>query len=291
MTSFLADLRHVLDQELFKIKGTPISVSTLIAIGIVVMLTFWLSSAMSGLVRRRLVPKHPALSGVATLVRYFVLLIGFGIAVSTAGIDLTALFAAGAVFAAALGFAMQNVVQNFVAGIILLTERSIKPGDVLEIDKLMVKVVDMGIRASIVKSRDGEDLIVPNSILVQNIVKNFTLRDPNYSVNTTVGVSYESDMDKVKDALLEACNGLTDNYRVPERKPQVVMQSFGDSAVVFKVSVWVPEAWVAPQATAQLNERIWQILKARKISMAYPQLDVHFDPPVLAALDRSVGRP
>ncbi len=126
------------------------------------------------------------------------------VAMRTTGIRLDALFAAGAVFAVGFGFAMQNIAQNFVSGVILLFERTIKPGDVIEVGGQIVKVQQMSIRATIVRTLDEEDVIVPNSSLVQSNVKNFTLEDNIYRVRVTVGVSYSSDVPKVK-AALEGC--------------------------------------------------------------------------------------
>ena len=140
--------------------------------------------------------------GVADrLIHYVLILVGVAAALNVAGIKLGAVFTAGAVFAVGFGFAMQNIAQNFVSGIILLIERTIKPGDVLEIGTQIVKVMKMSIRATIVRTLDEEDVIVPNSSLVQSNVKNFTLEDNIYRVRVNVGVSYNSDVPKVKAVL------------------------------------------------------------------------------------------
>src|SRR4030095_8726722 len=102
------------------------------------------------------------------------IVVGLTLALHLAGIKLGAVFAAGAVFAVGLGFAMQNIAQNFVSGVILLVERSIEPGDVIEVNTQVVRVHQMGIRATLVRTLDDEDMIVPNSILVQTTVKNYT---------------------------------------------------------------------------------------------------------------------
>jgi len=102
---------------------------------------------------------------------------------------------------------MQNVVQNFVAGVILLLERSIKPGDILEVEGLVVKVIDMGIRTTVVRTWKEEELIMPNSIFSQSPVKNYTLRDNEFRLGVVVGVSYDSDMKKVIEASMAVAIG------------------------------------------------------------------------------------
>jgi potassium-dependent mechanosensitive channel len=116
------------------------------------------------------------------------------------GLDLK-LFAAGAVFAVGLGFAMQNIVQNFVSGVILMVERTIKPDDVLEVEGDIVRVQKMRIRATMVRTRNEEELIIPNSTLVQGAVKNYTLTDSRFLLGTVVGVTYGSDMQLVREVL------------------------------------------------------------------------------------------
>ena len=135
-------------------------------------------------------------------------MVGLALALHLAGIKLGAVFAAGAVFAVGFGFAMQNIAQNFVSGIISLIERTIKPGDVLEVGPQIVKVMKMSIRATIVRTLDDEDIIVPNSTLVQSNVKNYTLEDNLYRVKVKVGVSYESDLKQVRAVLTKAATDL-----------------------------------------------------------------------------------
>ncbi len=215
--------------------------------------------------------------------RYVVLVVGLAIGVHSLGINLTALFAAGAVFAVAIGFAMQNIVQNFVSGVILLAERAIKPGDVLEVDGRLVQVRDMGIRATVARTLDEEDIIIPNSQLVASSVKNYTFRDSLYRLRATVGVTYSSDMARVRE-VLEATAAKID-WRSAAQAPRIFLNDFADSAVVWEVSVWMDNPWQMSRRRSELNEAIWWALKEAGIVIAFPQVDVHFDPPVSASLE------
>jgi small-conductance mechanosensitive channel len=217
------------------------------------------------------------------------MLVGFGIALSTAGIDLRAFFAAGAVFAVAIGFAMQTITQNFVSGVILLFERTIKPGDVVELEGRLMAIRELGIRSTIARGLNEEDLIIPNSALVQATVINYTLRDALYRVDAEVGVIYGDDMRKVRKVLETVASEMP--WRSPGHEAVVYMREFGASSVNFRVGVFSENPWSIRKLRSDLNEAIWFALKDAGITIAFPQLDVHFDEPVREAiLDAGRGR-
>jgi small-conductance mechanosensitive channel len=238
----------VLDVPLFTLAGTPVTLATLVVFAAIVAAT-WLVSFLVGKAvtrgfRLRGVKDEGTIEVFRRLIHYAILATGLAVGLQTVGINLAALFAAGAFLAIGLGFAMQNIMQNFVSGVILLTERSITPGDVLQIEGRFVRVQKLGIRATIAKTLDEEEIIVPNSVIVQSTVTNYTLKDSLYRLRCTVGVIYGSDMILVRDTLARAAQ------EVP-----------------------------------------WRIkaLKDAGITIAFPQLDVHFDPPVMESLGR-LGR-
>jgi small-conductance mechanosensitive channel len=204
-----------------------------------------------------------------------VVLVGLGVGLQTVGINLGALFAAGAVVAVAVGFAMQNILQNFVSGVILLAERSITESDVLEVDGRIVRVVKMGTRATVARTRDDEEIIIPNSMLVQSSVTNYTLGDSLYRIRAQVGVAYESHMPDVMEVLRAAGESVPN--RVLEKDPIVLLLEFGDSSVVFEASIWAEDPWAARVTRSALNMAIWHHLKEAGITIAFPQVDVHFD--------------
>ena len=272
--------------ELFKVGSTRVTPTTLVIALVIVLLSFLLSRAVRAGMRRffqrsGLTPTGEA-GAVERLVHYGIIFLGVLVAMRTTGIRLDALFAAGAVFAVGFGFAMQNIAQNFVSGVILLFERTIKPGDVIEVGGQIVKVQQMSIRATIVRTLDEEDVIVPNSSLVQSNVKNFTLEDNIYRVRVNVGVSYSSDVPKVK-AVLEACARAMD-YREKGFEPRVLLLGFGASALEFEASVWMRDPWNHRIAGSKLREAIWLAFKEQQISIAFPQVDVHIELPVAESL-------
>jgi small-conductance mechanosensitive channel len=278
----MQNLSNLLDRQLFNLGGTPVTIGSVATAALIILFAYWMSRALQQALARafrsRGVDEEGTVSAMRRLLHYAVMLVGIGVALDTLGINLSALFAAGAVFAVGIGFAMQNIAQNFVSGVILLAERSIKPGDVLEVDGAVVRVTQLGIRATLVRSRNDEDVIVPNSVLVQSAVKNYTLRDSLYRVRATVGVVYRSDMDLVTQTLLSCAEQLP--WRVADRDPAILLLRFGDSSVDFEASVWINDPWNARAALSKLNDAIWLSLKQAGVTIAFPQLDVHFDPVV-----------
>ncbi len=284
--SILSRLAEITVQPLFKVAGTEVTLFSIFLFLFIIAATFLISSILQRALKKSLASKFSSklgtLAAILRLVHYTVLVVGFGIALQTVGISLSTLFAAGAIFAIAIGFAMQNVMQNFVSGIILLAERSIKPGDIIEVEGVVVKVIDMGIRTTVVRTWREEDLIMPNSVFSQSTVKNFTLRDNLFRLGVEVGVTYDSDMKQVM-AVLEK-TALEQTWGSKNAEPRVLLRDFGDSAVIFGTYLNVDDPWKQRTYMSELRKAIWFAFKEADITIAFNQMDVHFDPPVSDAI-------
>lgn len=282
----LVRVRDFINAELFELGGRPVSLMTVLIVIIILVVSIVLSRVARAAIRRafrlRGIEAGAGLGALGRLVHYAILAVGLGIGLQTAGIKLSALFAAGAIFAVGIGFAMQNIAQNFVSGVILLVERSIKPGDVIELQDHVVRVSEMGIRSTLVRTLDGEDLIVPNSTLVQSVMRNYTLHEPIYRVRVVVGVTYSSDMKRVREVLEAVANGL--DWRQRDPAPQVLLVDFGSSSVDWEVGVWIASPFEHRIFRSKLREAIWFAFQREGIVIAFPQLDVHFDPVVESSL-------
>jgi small-conductance mechanosensitive channel len=269
LTSLPARADRLLDLRLFSLHGTPVTLEALLVFVVMVAATVLLARlSRSG--ARRALTRHDTLDAgtahvAAQLVQYLVLVLGLGVSLETLGVNLATFFAAGAFLAVAAGFAMQSIAQNFVSGVILLFERHIKPGDVLELDDRVVRVTRMGLRATIARTPDEEDLIIPNSILAQQIVTNYTLLDSNLRLYSTVDVGYDSDLDLVSRTLQAAAAGVPGRLSKPE--PRVLLTSLGASGVTFEVSIWVSDPWSERVTRSHLNEAIWRSLQKAGIAM------------------------
>jgi small-conductance mechanosensitive channel len=282
-----------LSVELLRIGNTPVTPATLIVALFIVLLS-WLASAVvryllkSSFRRRGVTYEEGGVWVAARLFHYLALLTGLLVALNTVGVKLEGLFAAGAVFAVGVGFAMQNIVQNFVSGVILLIERSIEPGDVIEVNSQMVRVHEMGIRATLVRTLDDENMIVPNSILVQSTVKNYTHQDDVYRLRITVGVHYDSDLTAVRSTLEKAA--AASEFRLESHAPRILLLGFGASSIDYEISVWIDDPWNHRVLASRLRENVWRALRSAGIVIAFPQLDVHFDAPVAKGLAALASR-
>ena len=288
----VATALSILNEPFFTISGDePVTPSRLLFAMFVVFLTWILSRVLrrgsSRALRSREVDQG-SIAALNRLLHYAVIALGLVLALQNLGVNLGALLAAGAVFAVGFGLAMQSIAQNFVSGVILLMERSIKPGDIIEAEGMVVVVEKMGIRATVARTRDEEEIIIPNGTLAQTSVKNYTLRDSLYRLRAQVGVEYGSNMARVMTVLQDAADAI--EWRFKGQEPVVLLTEFGDSSVNFDVSVWMSDPWTAPRHRSQLMMTVWNALKAEEITIAYPQLDVHFDRPVEDAITRLPGR-
>ena len=277
----------MLNDEIFHVGGTSFTPISLIIFGSILVSTFLLSAIARRAVRRRMLAdgngNEAAAQVTGRLVHYLVVLIGFGAALTAAGVNMSALVAASAIFGVAFGFAMQNVVENFVSGILLIVERSIRPGDVITVSEKSVRVADIRIRTTLVETLDQDFLIVPNSVLASSVVNNFTMGDPGSRLRITVGVSYESDPHHVYRVLGECAQQLCSGEDFSD--PEIHFEDYGESALIFEVAIWMAAPWAIEENNTKLRFAVWDALKAEGIQIAYPQLDVHVKPQLAATLE------
>lgn len=285
-TERLATIRGFLDYHLFDIGSTSVTAATIISAGLVVVLTLFAARLVDRALARRFESQNISDSrrtgALIKLTHYVVLVIGLVVAVDTIGVDLRALFAAGAVFALAISFGLQNFVQNFVAGIILLIERSVSENDILQVEDRMVKVLRVGLRSTIVRTRDDQEIIVPNSILVQSSVTNYTLSDDLYRIRVPVGVAYDTDIRYAVEVLEAGVRDIPDVELAYD--PRTLVTDFGSSSIVLEVNVWTRNPWDSFVSRSYVRMLIWKALKDAGITIAFPQMDVHLDEPVVEAL-------
>ncbi len=275
--ALLGPLLRWLGRPFVSIGTTEISVvSLLIAVGVVVV--FLLVARLVALILgSRILPglgfDRTLSENLATLLRYALVAFGFFVAVDTLGFDLSALKIALGALGVGIGFGLQGVVNNFVSGLIILVERTVKRGDIITVGGTDGRVINIGLRSSIVRTRGGREIIVPNSDLVSSQVTNYSYRDTLVRVDIPVGVSYGSDPNQVRDLLLQAAEGegrILDNPR-----SDVLFQGYGNSSIDFELRVWINDAWQLPQVRSALYFSIWYKLKGAGIEIPFPQRDLH----------------
>ena len=238
---------------------------------------FWLATSIRVVLRDEVLPKMELPRGVgnsvSTLSYYGILMAGTMIALAAAGFRLSELaFVVGAL-SVGIGFGLQNVVNNFVSGLILMFERPIQPGDVIEVSGTSGKVRDIGMRATTLVTFEGADVVVPNGTLLSEKLTNWTLSDTNRRMDVNVGVAYGSDPHRVL-ALLAEVAGSTPGVTA-EPAPAIVFVGFGSSSLDFAVRAWTNNFsdWVVTKSA--LTVRIHDALKDAGIEIPFPQNDLH----------------
>lgn len=205
------------------------------------------------------------------------------IALSGVGIDLTSLALFSGAVGVGIGFGLQKVFSNLVSGVILLLDRSIKPGDTIEVAGVFGRVVSIAARYTSVLTRDGKEYLVPNESFIANEVINWSHNDANVRIKIPVGVSYGSDLRLVEKLLYQALEGVPRVLEEP--RPFVRLIGFGDSSVDFDIRIWLddPMDGVA-NVTSDILFNVWDLFQANGIEIPFPQRDVHVKslPPITA---------
>ena len=229
---------------------------------------------------RRRVEKGVRLS-MARLVHYFIIFVGFLLALSSLGFEVSKITIILGALGVGIGFGLQGVVNNFVSGLILLFERPVRMGDMIEIGGKWSEIKRIGLRSTTVQTVDQADLIIPNADLVSNQVTNWTLTNRRVRLTVPVGVAYGSDVPLVMETLV-AC--ATDHERVSTlRPPEVLFLNFGESSLDFELRVWVTDADYRLKVISELHQEIDRRFREAEIKISFPQRDLH-----LRSVDESV---
>ncbi|MGD0964663.1 MAG: mechanosensitive ion channel domain-containing protein [Candidatus Acidiferrales bacterium] len=204
---------------------------------------------------------------------YLVFLLGLIIGLDSTGLNLRSLLVVGGALGVGVGFGLQNIVANFVAGLVILWERPVKVGDLIEAGNTHGEVIRIGARGTWVRTFDNEVIIVPNSEFVNNRVTNWTANDRTVRLSVPVGVSYDCDIDTVRELLLAIARHNSDVLATPA--PSAIVSSFGDNAVniVLRASTGVAER--AVMVKSDLLMEIFRVFREHKIEMPFPQRDLH----------------
>jgi small-conductance mechanosensitive channel len=212
-------------------------------------------------------------NAIATITHYVVLLLVFILALAAAGVELSKFAILTGAFGVGVGFGLQNIVNNFISGVILLFERPIRVGDLLELGEVNGQVTKIGFRSSTLHSFDGADLIIPNASLISQQVINWTLSGTQRRVFLRVHVAYGNDPERVRDLLLATAALHPDVLDVP--KPTALFLGFGDSALDFEVRFWAARSEIAPELKSEVALRVAAALRDAGIKVPFPQRDLH----------------
>lgn len=276
--TWYAYLYQWLTTPLFTIGKESFSAANLLKLSLFLVLLVWASRALRRVLTRRVFPRtqvDPATAlAVSSLIFYTFLFLGLLVGLQAAGIDLSTLTVLFGALGVGIGFGLQTIASNFVSGLIILFERPIRIGDRIQVGDLHGRVARIRARATEVVTNDGISVIVPNSEFVSQRVVNWSHGDDKIRIRVPVGVSYGSDPERVRQALLEAAGSVEAVLKDPP--PRVRLKGFGASAIEFELLGWTRELLHARgEFVSRVNFAIHAALKRHGIEIPYPQRVVH----------------
>ena len=277
----MAEIRELWNYVLLSAPGgQSITVGEIVAVVLLLVGGYLISRLIGFLLAQRLATTRLSSDVTYTIQRvafFAILVLVVLTALSLLGVPLTAFaFATGAI-AIGVGFGAQNIINNFISGWILMAERPIRIGDFIEIDKTLGTVERIGNRSTRIRRVDGVHLLVPNSLLLEQTVVNWTLVDKEIRTVVRVGVTYGSPVRQVADLILEAVHAQPQVKKHPE--PTVVFDDFGDSALIFDTYFWcdVGGEKLLREIRSEIRFRLTDLFNENGIVIAFPQRDVHLD--------------
>lgn len=261
--------KETLARQLFGVGSIEVTIGQALAVLVTLIVTFvfaWMA--------KRITIRHFERHGVkddlsaktaAQLVAFVVVFVGFDVVLHIFGVRLASLFATGGMLALAAGFAAKDIVANFLSGFILRLDRTISIGDVIHVGERWLKIQKIGVRTTVGRTTEDEEILIPNSTLAQSTVTNLTREDELAVIRTTIGVVLTSDIEKVDRILLEAVKSL--DWISTKRESAVLLGEFTEHSINFEVAVWLDDPDVALHSRSKLNLALWSALSKAGITL------------------------
>ncbi len=268
-----------LDQIKWKVGASTLSVRTMlegaVTASVVLLITLWISSAIEGRLLRSATGGELSLrKAVSNVVRVVLIFVGLIVALSSVGIDLTALSVLGGAIGVGVGFGLQKLASNYVSGFVMLAERSVRIGDNVRVDTFEGRITEINARYTVVRALSGRESIVPNELFITERIENLSLSDLRVLQSTVISVGYDSDPELVMRLLIEAAE--TQDRVLRDPGPGVNLTNFGPDGIEFTLNYWMtdPENGQA-NLRSRINLQILKSLRENNIDIPYPQRVMH----------------
>jgi small-conductance mechanosensitive channel len=275
--NILQHAQKVLSYPLFHISKAPINLYSLIALILVLILTAVVARRVRRLLElyflRRLPVEAGAQYAVASLTQYCLWVIGLLVGLRILNINLTAIAVVAGALGVGIGFGLQNVVANFVCGLVLLVERPIRVRDRITMEGVEGNVRAVNFRSTLIETNDNISVIVPNSEFINKKVINWSIGDPKVRIHVPVGVAYGSNLETVTRTLLSVAADMEGVLKQPA--PEVRFIEFGDSSLNMELLVWTLSAERHFFLRSSLNYAIDAAFRREGVEIPFPQRDVH----------------
>jgi small-conductance mechanosensitive channel len=264
--------------------GITLSLLQIFLLIALLIAVFWISSRTKRFLFNRFLVKSGldrALQyAIAQIISNLVLVIGIFIVLENTGIHLAALTVFAGAVGVGIGFGLQNIASNFISGLVILAERPITIGDRVEVAGIVGQVQQIRARSTVILTNDNIAMIVPNTKFIDSPVTNWTYGDPRVRFRLPIGVACDSDVNKVREALIAA--GRTNAHVLEDPAPSVFLTKFGDNSIDFELVVWSSEMSHRPSRfKSDLNFAIEEKLREAGIEIPFPQRDLHIRSGVL----------
>lgn len=253
-------------------------VRTVLSLGVVLVVALWISATVERKLLRQNIHDLSLRKVASNITRASLLLVGFLVALSAVGVDLTALSVLGGAIGVGLGFGLQKLASNYVSGFVILFERSLRIGDTVRVDGFEGVVADIKTRYTLIRAGNGRESIVPNEKLITERIENLSLDDPKLLVTIDIGIGYDSDVELAQRLMLEAA--LAQETVLREPAPVCRMQRFGADALEFQLLFWVGSPGAQAKTRSDASLAILKSLRAAAIDIPYPQRVVRVEGPV-----------
>jgi small-conductance mechanosensitive channel len=282
VTGLLPAVLDSLDELHWTVGNSTVSLASLIngalTAGLVLVIVLWVSAAIEAQLLKATGAAHLSLRKMAAnAVRALLLFVGLLIALSAAGIDLTALGVLGGAVGVGLGFGLQKLASNYVSGFVILAERSLRIGDLVKVDNFEGRITDISTRYTVIRSLGGRESIVPNELLITQRVENASLSDSRLLLNTVVQVAYGTDLDALLPQLESAVRAAPRVLADPG--PAVQLSNFAANGLELTVYFWIgdPENG-SGSARSGVNLALLRTLDRLGVEIPFPQRVVHTGP-------------
>jgi small-conductance mechanosensitive channel len=266
-------MEDFLNYSLFHFGNFTISVYHLVLVGIVALATWIVLLLVRTALNRSSNLDAGRKYALYQIIRYFLLIIGIAIGLETLGIKLTVVLAGSAALLVGIGLGLQNLFNDFVSGIILLVDATVKVDDVIEVDGLVARMQKINLRTSVVQTRDEKYIIVPNSVLTGSKLINWTHQNQLSRFEIIVGVAYASDVPKVLKILVSAAQEHSDVSTA--RTPRARLLDFADSSINFELLFWTDEVFGVENTKSDIRIAICQAFRDQGVEIPFPQRVVH----------------
>ena len=272
--SFIDEIKDLFGLSLIKTEHINFTLGALLAVILAFIITSFLLKLIRKLVTRNLpIEDKNKFISIFQFVKYIVYIFVLMFALKISGIDITVLLTASAAIFIGLGFALQQLFQDLIAGVLIILDQSLKVGDIIELDGKVGQVQRISLRSTRAYTRNQRVMIIPNHKFMSDLLFNWTQNNPIVRDNVQVGIAYGSDTQLAEKILIDATKNI--EGILPEPSPNVLFDNFGDSSLDFVVNFYVNDAFAVQKIKSDLRFEIDKKFRENNITIPFPQRDLH----------------